>query len=437
VARAVVDVPFGYRAGGWQVAEHIASGSWGSVYAARRVQANGDPPPGTEAALKFIPGGTLSPLQYAELEDAVREEVRFNEQADHPLLVRTFETFVVGDRAQPALDGTVVVAMERAERNLQQALGEIASGEAERMIAEICAALAHIHALGWVHGDLKPGNVLLMADGSVRLADFGLARELEGTHAYAPRMGSSDYLPPEWWSERVSEHGIPTRTTVDIWALGVTIHQLLTGGLYPFPGAGPRARLAAARAYANGQASLRLANELPPQWRAIVGDCLARDHAARLPHTAASILARIEAMAAGKPARSWRRRGSVLAAATVAGLAGIAGAVTLTRDPAARGTTVTVFNAEAACRHSQRDTCRLGLAGDPYAPYAPANVVARVRHDDRLLAECFVTGASKVTAEDGRVSSRWYRVRAGRRDAWLPAVRLAPSAKPALSPCAD
>ena len=62
-----------------------------------------------------------------------------------------------------------------------------------------------MHAAGWVHGDLKPRNVLLMGDGSVRLADFGLARELDGTHAYAPRLGSSDYLPPEWWSERISE----------------------------------------------------------------------------------------------------------------------------------------------------------------------------------------------------------------------------------------
>ena len=54
----VVDVPPGYRAGAWQVGEHIASGSWGSVYAAR-----GDD--GTEAALKFIARGLLSPAQFA------------------------------------------------------------------------------------------------------------------------------------------------------------------------------------------------------------------------------------------------------------------------------------------------------------------------------------------------------------------------------------
>ena len=156
-----------------------------------------------------------------------------------------------------------------------------------------------------------------MADGSVRLADFGLARELDGTHAYAPRVGSSDFLPPEWWSERISERGIPVRPTVDIWALGVTMHQLLTGGLHPFPGAGPRARGAAAQAYADGRAPLRLADELPSEWRPIVADCLAPDHASRLPHTAASILARIPGASArsslpgppGPRARPQRRAG--------------------------------------------------------------------------------------------------------------------------------
>ena len=203
--------------------------------------------------------------------------------------------------------------MERGERNLRDALGDV---DPVPVITAICEALVHIHARGWVHGDLKPSNVLLMADGSVRLADFGLARELEGTHAYAPRVGSSDFLPPEWWSERISERGIPVRPTVDIWALGVTMHQLLTGGLYPFPGADPRARAAAAQAYADGRAPLRLADELPPEWRPIVADCLAPDHQSRRPHTAASILARIPGRArarrvAGRhwppPARPRRR----------------------------------------------------------------------------------------------------------------------------------
>jgi hypothetical protein len=98
---------------------------------------------------------------------------------------------------------------------------------------------------------------------------------------------------------------------------------------------------------------------------------------------------------------------------------------------------VTVFNAEEACRNSPSDDCRLGLAGDPYAKYGPSNVVGRVRHGDRLVADCYVGGATTVTAEDGRSSDRWYRVRASDGEAWLPAVRLAPTARPAVARCGE
>ena len=278
-------MPVGYRAGGWEVTARIASGSWASVYAARRVQSPGapdDPLQGHSGALKFLPGGALSPPQYAGLQQAVREEIRFNEEVDHPRLIRTFETFVIDDPGEPQLHGAVVLAMERAAASLQDVLDTVTPPDpvpdAAQVIAEICEAFAHVHAQGWVHGDIKPSNVLLMQDGSVRLADFGLARELEGTHAYSPRLGSSDYLPPEWWTERIGAQGIATRTTADIWALGVTAHQLLTGGMLAFPGATARARGAAAQAYADGQADLRLVDGLAPGWRAVIADCLACDH---------------------------------------------------------------------------------------------------------------------------------------------------------------
>ncbi|MGH8906424.1 MAG: protein kinase domain-containing protein [Egibacteraceae bacterium] len=299
-------MPTGYRVGGWEVNGGIASGSWGSVYAGRRVEeprTSTDPPQGSSAALKFLPSGTLTPLQYAHLSEIVDREIRFASlcgQAGHPLLVRTFETLVVDDPSEPALHGAVVLAMERAVRSLADLLdavgGEAAAPNADRLAAEICEGLAHMHASGWVHGDLKPSNVLLMADGSVRLADFGLTGELEGTHAYTPQVGSSDYLAPEWWTEQLSERGIASRTTGDIWAFGVTAHLLLSGGLFPFPGASTRARASAAQAYADGDAELHLADSLPPGWRSIIADCLAPDHATRSRHTAADLLARIHAL---------------------------------------------------------------------------------------------------------------------------------------------
>jgi hypothetical protein len=113
----------------------------------------------------------------------------------------------------------------------------------------------------------------------------------------------------------------------------------------------------------------------------------------------------------------------------------VALASTVNSPPAAPGAPLTVFNADVPCQASPSDDCRLGLAGDPYAKYAPANVVGRVRHGDRLVADCYVSGATTVTAEDGRSSDRWYRVRTDAGEAWLPAVRLASTARPAVARC--
>jgi serine/threonine-protein kinase len=462
-----VEVPAGYRVGRWEVLSHIASGSWASVYAARRVQrprGPHDPPEGARGALKFLPSASLSPAQSADITQA-SEEVRFNEQTDHPRLIRTFETLVVDDPREPALDGAVVLAMERAAVSLQNVLAATTPpkpiADAARILREICEALVHIHAVGWVHGDLKPSNVLLMEDGTTRVADFGLARELDGTHAYAPRLGTSDFLPPEWWNERIGAQGIAIRPTADIWAFGVTAHQLLTGGMLPFAGLTARARGAAAQAYAQGQAPLRLADELTPPWRALIADCLAPDHAARSRHTAASLLARVGALQedrraapapverepreplAGpdRPARRRRRSPRRLAAALLLALVGSVAGWALADGErgggAGAGATVRVFNVEAQCRGSLRADCRLGLARDPYARYAPANVIARVRHGDRLAAECYVPNGTSVGAEDGSSSTVWYRVVTGSRTAWLPGVRAWPGRRPAVARCAS
>jgi serine/threonine-protein kinase len=212
----------------------------------------------------------------------------------------------------------------------------------------------------------------------------------------------------------------------------------------PFPGATARARGAAAQAYAAGRAQLRLADELPPAWRPIVADCLAPNHAQRSVHSAAALLERIRALPEEGAARRLVRRAAPrstrgrigAAAALVAAVAGAALALGMPGDaPPARPAPVTVYNAEQACRHSTRPTCRLGLARDPSASYVAINIAARVRHGDRLVAECYVPDGTRVMAEDGRQSRRWYRVRSPSGEAWLPAVRAWPGQVPAVGRC--
>ncbi|MER6560919.1 serine/threonine-protein kinase [Streptomyces sp. NPDC001027] len=316
-------LPAGFLIEGWQLDAVIGSGGWGTVYEARAVA------DGTVVAVKVLPTGALAPGQRAALGELVAREVRFSAEADHPHLVRTHAVCTVDAPDLPALDGAIALVMDRAEASLRQVLDAAATGrtipDAVPVLRGVAAGLAHMHGAGWVHGDLKPANVLLGAGGAVWLADFGLATELEGTHAYVPPLGTLDHVPPEWWSQRTGADGTMVRPTADVWAFGVLAHQVLTGGLHPFPGATARARSLAAQAYARGTAPLRLDAGLDDNWRRLIEDCLAPDHAGRLRHTAASLSARIERLASPRGRRRLLPVAAVaLAAVSAAAIAGVA-----------------------------------------------------------------------------------------------------------------
>ncbi|MEV7084254.1 protein kinase, partial [Streptomyces sp. NPDC093516] len=284
-----VPVPKGYRVGVWEVREPLATGAFGSVYTARRVGGDGALPP--TAALKFLPTGTATPRRLAHLRELIEREVELYRRLRHPRLVRMYETLTVDDPGHPELDGATVLVLERAEGSLSALLDATprpAAGPA--LLAQICEGLAQLHGAGWVHGDLKPANVLLMADGSVRLADFNMAAELEGTHAYTPAFSTPDYTPPELLWTEIGERGRRIRPSADIWAFGVLAHLVLTGS-FPLPGATATARRDAAVAYARGTDELRLSPALTEDWRQIVSACLTRTHDDRV--TAEALLRRI------------------------------------------------------------------------------------------------------------------------------------------------
>jgi len=434
-------VPVGYRVGRWEVTGFLAAGSWGSVHAARRQgPATGGEP--QEAALKVLSTAGLAPRQARELLETAEREVEFSGSGDHHHLIRVHETVLISDPAQPELDGAVVLVMDRADRSLQDSLADLRPENAGALLVEVAEGLAHLHRSGWVHGDLKPANILLMPDGTARVADFGLAARLDGTHGYAPPMGTPDYLPPERRNERLSERGVATRPSVDIWAYGITAHQVLTGGQFPFPGTTPAARAAAAREYAAGRSRLRLAAEIAPGWREVITECLAADPGERGGPTMETVLPGVRAAAAGT-AVPRRRPGARLGgrravAAAAAGVLLVAGAVTTAvlwpsagGEPAGRAlpAQVRVFNVDGACKE-QTDrlrACSIGLARDPRRKYDADNVVAhRIWHGDVLTTDCVVNDGDRVEDETGIGTPRWYRVLLDdvpEGHAWLPAVR--------------
>ncbi len=455
-------IPAGLRVGRWEVTEPIADGGWGRVYAGRDTEE----PDGPAVALKFLPVSGLAPRQAERLAETARREIEFGTRAHHPRLMRLLDSEVLDETGVPGLDGAVVLVMERAGGSLQDLL-DAADGrplpEADRLLTEVCEGLAHLHGLGWVHGDLKPDNVLIMADGSARLSDFGLTAELDGTrgtHGYIPPLGSPDYLPPERWRAPLDERGVRVRTTADVWALGVMIHQVFTGGASPFPGATFTSRASAVQEYAEGRAPLRLHAVVPEFWRALAADCLLPTHTERAAHTAESLLERVRSaghgqeLPAARPRRSRRAAAlTVGAALAVLGAGGVtwelwdfgAGGSGRNSGRTAQPVRLTVYNADDTCRprDDQHPECSLGLAVDPTEAYVLDNTVrTRVWHGDRLTAECVLERGVPVTDEAGVRSSTWFRVRLPqpekgaqnvRTTAWLPEARTRD--KPALPAC--
>ncbi|MFE0201674.1 protein kinase [Streptomyces sp. NPDC058985] len=309
-----VPVPKGFRVGPWEVREPLASGAFATVYAGvrhasggpRRTSDTGELP--QRAALKFLPTGTRTPRQLHHLRDLAEREVQLLRRLRSPRLIRMYDTLTVDDPDHPELDGATVLVLERAEGSLDAVLTRTPAPESgPALLAQICEGLHQLHHAGWVHGDLKPANVLLMADGSARLADFNTAAELEGTHAYAPAFATPDYTPPELLWPEVDERGTRIRPSADVWAFGVLAHVVLTGG-FPLPGGTSEDRSDAATRYAHGREELRLSPGLPAAWRDILQDCLAPTHAERPTDTAALLRRVEEAAGASRSARLPRPR---------------------------------------------------------------------------------------------------------------------------------
>nr|WP_237448538.1 protein kinase [Nocardioides flavescens] len=244
----------------------LGSGAWGSVYEAR------DDDDGCAVALKLLPDPVLAERRI-ELAEVVHREL---DLAARPTLPGCVEVRAVlrADADEPPLRGAYALVMERARASVADLLATAEPGHpvdgAAELLASLWDGLRALHASGWVHGDLKPGNVLVFDDGRVLMADLGLAGELKGTHAYAPAPVSLDYVGPEWWSERVGVEGVVLRPARDLWAFGVLAHQVLSGGRFCFDGQDATARSRAAQECAAGAAPLRLDPAVPAGWAEVL-----------------------------------------------------------------------------------------------------------------------------------------------------------------------
>ena len=154
--------------------------------------------------------------------DRFLREARLAAPLSHPNVVRVYDF-----GHDP--DGRPFIVMEYVEGgSLAEALARDGALTPDRVVAvarDCCAGLAYAHAAGLVHRDLKPQNLLLDPDCRVKIADFGIARTLDGTSLTLTGsvLGTAGYLAPE------QADGEQVTAAADIYGLGVTLHQLATG----------------------------------------------------------------------------------------------------------------------------------------------------------------------------------------------------------------
>jgi len=239
---------------------------------------------------------------------------------DHPFVLRFLPR--PATRGRRAYVVTEYVPGETLHARLRRD-GPPTEAEALRLAAQICAAVDHLHGRGFVHYDLKPDNVMLCPDGTIRLIDLGLAHAIVTARftlgGPPPAIGSADYVAPEQIRRRRG------RTSVDIYGVGAILYELLAGRP-PFPGDDPFV-VASARTLGDPPAPRRLNPRLSPQAEEIALRALRRDPAERYPSAAAMKAAlddprrvaitglcdRLEPVTAGR--RAWRRARYVLAVA--------------------------------------------------------------------------------------------------------------------------
>jgi serine/threonine protein kinase len=274
-----MDVAPGSRLGGYRIVGPLGKPGRGHVYQARDLGHNRD------VALKLL---TEEPHQDRFAIERFVRDARAASALDHPNIVTVY------DVAEADAHRFIVMELVRGQ-TLREAAGTLTLDSMVDIIGQIARALAAAHAAGLVHRDVKPENVMVCVDGSVKILDFGLARpvpaalldlDVTTTATTAPGviLGTLRYMSPE------QVRGEPSEAASDVFSLGVLFYELATG-YHPFLADSPIGMLHAIRSRPPVSPS-KLNPEVSAGREAVMLQMLEKD-AMRRP-SAAEVAARLE-----------------------------------------------------------------------------------------------------------------------------------------------
>ncbi|MGH8246935.1 MAG: protein kinase domain-containing protein, partial [Gammaproteobacteria bacterium] len=311
----------------YRILEKLGAGGMGVVYKAHDTKLD------RLVALKFLP-----PHTSADSGEKRRflHEARAVSALDHPNIGVVYEI----DETD---DGQMFIAMsyypgetlkQRIARSCgegQTTAGKVAVGlavpEALNLALQIARGLAKAHEHGIVHRDIKPGNVMVTADGGVKIIDFGLAKLSDGTATIGPTTkGTAAYMSPE------QALGKDVDARSDVWNLGVALYEMLAGEL-PFRGTHQAAQIHAILT-AEPVPLRKLRSDVPEDIERVVARAMEKDAARRYGSAAemardlADCQARMSApMAAAPDLKRWIARPAIVVPAALLAVALVAGGV--------------------------------------------------------------------------------------------------------------
>src|SRR5438094_876313 len=268
------DLLVGRTIGHYKLSKRIGTGGMGEVYLATDIAA------GRKAALKLLPERFTSD---AERLKRFQQEARALVGLNHPNILTVYE---IGEDHSTHYIASELIEGETLRQRLMR--GRMEVSEAVDVAIQVASALAAAHETGIVHRDIKPENIMLRPDGYVKVLDFGIAKLAEQeVPVTVPTdealllietnlgsiLGTIPYMSPE------QACGTPVDKETDIWSLGVTLYEMVTGH-QPFVGEAPREVMTSIREKQPPPLT-SYSKQTPAELRQIISKALRKDRTER------------------------------------------------------------------------------------------------------------------------------------------------------------